>query len=67
MEKISRKIVKLRNERGWTQKELSKKSNVSRVNICNIETNKKDCRMSTLEKIAGAFGLSLFELLKDDV
>lgn len=63
--KVSTAILLKRTSIGMTQDELAKKSKVSKNEIVAIESGKKkDARMSTLEKIAGALGIQLHELYK---
>jgi transcriptional regulator with XRE-family HTH domain len=57
-------IRHLRKERGWTQKDLSRKSKVSDVVISRIESGATIVpEMITLSSIAKAFGMELAELL----
>lgn len=58
---ISLKIERVK--KGWTQEKLSEESGVCRVTISNIERKGiKNIPVSTLEKLAGALGLSIVEL-----
>lgn len=58
---ISLKIERVK--KGWTQEKLSKEAGVCRVTISNIERNGiKNIPVSTLEKLAGALGVSIVEL-----
>lgn len=52
-----------RAKRNWTQEELSKRSGVGRVTICNIERKGiKTIPVYTLEKLAAALELTVPEL-----
>lgn len=51
---------------GWKQVDLAKKSGVSVPTIKNVEGG-QDARMSTMNKIASAFGDAGIEFLEDSV
>lgn len=62
------KFKLLRIKRGLTQDELSKKSNVCRLTISNIETSKQDINklsLGTLKKLAQALDTTVEELFLD--
>jgi XRE family transcriptional regulator, fatty acid utilization regulator len=48
-----------RERRGLSLRQLGERSGVSFVNISNIETGKADPRLSTLERLARALGISV--------
>jgi transcriptional regulator with XRE-family HTH domain len=48
-----------RERRGWSLRELGERSGVSYVTIANIEAGKLDPRLSTLERLARALGISV--------
>lgn len=61
---ISSKVKQLRNKRGWTQEELAKKAGISRVSVARIEAGmRKNPDLSTRQKLAKAFKVSIMELL----
>jgi transcriptional regulator with XRE-family HTH domain len=47
-----------RKRRGWSLRQLGERSGVSFVNISRIEAGKLDPRLSTLERLARALGIS---------
>ena len=51
-----------RERRGWSLRQLGERSGVSFVTISNIETGKLDPRLSTLERLARALGISIRDL-----
>lgn len=59
---IGELLYRLRKERGWTQKELSEKSNVHANHIGRIEKGKMHPRRSTLEVFAKVFGTDVEDL-----
>ncbi len=50
-------IRMLRGLKGWTQEELSKKSNINSKNISLLENNKVDIGKKRTEQLARAFGV----------
>ena len=57
----------LRVEKGWTQAELAKKSGVSIVTVCLIETGKTKPSVDTILKISRAFSIDPSILSTADV
>lgn len=54
---MENRLRQYREEKGWTQDELARKSGVSRVTICLLETGKlQTSKTDTLTKIADALG-----------
>lgn len=62
MEYVGGKIKKLREERGWTQIELSEKSGLPQSHICRIEKGVHSPTRMTLEKLASAFEIDVGQL-----
>lgn len=60
-------ILELRTQRGMSQDELAEKIMVTRQAITKWETNKGIHDITNLIAISDEFGLSLDELIKDDV
>ena len=63
LQNLAKRIKELRNQKGFTQDDLSYRSNIARSTIGNIETAKNDLTFTKLNKIAKAFELSLSEFL----
>mgnify|MGYP000147263161 CR=1 FL=1 len=64
---LGKRVKGLRKEQGWTQLDLSKKTNLSRGRIAQIETNPlAEVKGDTLVSLAKAFGYSTEQLLSDD-
>ena len=59
-------LKKWRELRGWSLRQLGQRSGVSFANISNIETGKLDPRLSTLERLARALGISLRDLFSKE-
>jgi len=54
--RLALQIAKLREEKGWTQRELAEKLHVSQQAISQLEdTSSASFTISTLQRIAGAF------------
>ena len=56
------RIYEARCARGWTQKELANKSDVSAARICAIESSSAPMTPQTAKKIADAVGKDFDEL-----
>ena len=55
-ERIGKTLAKLRLAADLSQRELSRRSGVSQVNICNIENGLQSVGLDTLSKISKALG-----------
>jgi len=61
---LTNNIKKLRKKFGWSQQKLAQKAGLSYNAITKIEQGSaKNPRMETLIKIAGAFNISIDELI----
>lgn len=60
------RVQQLRKARGWNQDEFAIQALLHRAHPNKIENGKTDLRMSTVQNIADAFGLTLSELLRFD-
>ena len=63
MRQLADRIYELRDRRGWSQVELARRSGLSRTTIWNIESGGYSPSMTTLSKIASAFGMNVFRML----
>lgn len=64
---LGEKIKECRKQAGFSQEQLAERLNVSRQAITKWETNKGIPNIANLIAISDEFGLSLDELIKDDV
>ena len=64
---LGEKIKECRKQAGFSQEQLAERINVSRQAITKWETNKGIPDIANLIAISDEFGLSLDELIKDDV
>ena len=62
--KLGENLRKWRLKKNMSQGDLATALNVDRAYISNIENGRMNPTLSTLEKIAGALGISSSELLK---
>lgn len=60
---LGRRIAFIRDRKGLTQAELSKKSGVNRSHLCEIEVGQTDARIETLRLISTALGMKVSDLL----
>lgn len=63
---IIAKIDKLKEERGWTDYELSQQSMVTQSTIASMKARNTPPKFDTLQAICGAFGLSLAQFFLED-
>lgn len=61
---LARNLVRLRAERDWTQEMLAFEANLHRTFIAHVERQARNISLDNVEKIAEAFGVATFELLK---
>lgn len=62
-DRVRRNIVKLRQERGYTQERLAYESGISKGYLSEIESGKKSPTIRTLEKIAETLETRLTKLV----
>ena len=60
--KLGKKIKKLRNNKGWTQAELSEKVGVTEKHIQFIETANRKPSLKLATKLAKVLGVKMSEL-----
>jgi transcriptional regulator with XRE-family HTH domain len=63
---LSVNLRKLRNRREWSQMELAEKANISMNFLSEIERGIKWPYPETLQNLANALGVEVFELFKPD-
>jgi transcriptional regulator with XRE-family HTH domain len=54
----------LRQARGWTRYRLAKLAGLTNEGVVRVEAPGADPKLSTLVKLAGAFGVEVWELLR---
>ncbi len=60
---LAKRIKELRKERNWTQEEAAKKCQIKYKYYQEHESsNPRDMRLSTMEKLAKGFGITLSQL-----
>jgi transcriptional regulator with XRE-family HTH domain len=62
--RLGKRIRALRKRREWTQTYLSVHSGLGRTYISDVERGKKELCLYSLETVAGAFGMTVSELMK---
>jgi putative transcriptional regulator len=58
-------LIRRRNELGFTQDIVAKKSNISRAYYTNIEIGRKDPSMKVMKRIANAMDTTVGEIFFD--
>jgi ribosome-binding protein aMBF1 (putative translation factor) len=64
IERVARRIRRLRERRGWSQQGLAERAGLSRTYLARLETARQDPTLSTLAKLAKALKVPLAELVK---
>ena len=67
MVKVNENIRFLRKKKGWTQEKFSNKIGIKRSLVGAYEEGRSDPRLNNLLKICEIFGISLDNILKNDV
>jgi transcriptional regulator with XRE-family HTH domain len=57
-------VLRLRNQRGWSQEALAFEAGLHRTFIAHVERQARNISIDNIERIAGALGVSIGELLK---
>ena len=65
--KFNEKLIKLRKAAGFSQEELGNRLNVARQTVSKWELGETTPEMDKLEELSNIFGISIDELVKDDV
>ena len=63
-ERVRRNIIKIRNEKDYTQERLAYKSGISKGYLSEIESGKKSPTIRTITKLAETLEISLAEIVK---
>ena len=61
---LARNVLRLRNQRGMTQRELARALGVSQPRIAEIEGARTSARIDTVGRLAAVFGVEPWTLLK---
>jgi len=57
-------VLRLRNERGWSQEALAFEAGLHRTFIAHVERQARNISIDNIERIATALGVPIGELLK---
>jgi transcriptional regulator with XRE-family HTH domain len=57
------RIVDLRKQHGWSQEQLSEKTDISTQHLSNIENGHKEACLDLIDKLAKSFNLTIAELM----
>jgi transcriptional regulator with XRE-family HTH domain len=61
------KLLMLRKQHGMSQEELAQKLNITRFHISHLESGKRKPGSALLSNIADVFGVTMEQLVKDDL
>jgi transcriptional regulator with XRE-family HTH domain len=64
IERVAVRIRQLREERGWTKRDLAKAAKISYGYLWRLEAARQDPTLTVLEKLAKALRVSVGKLLK---
>lgn len=64
-EPVGTRVRKLREARDWSQIELGRRAGLSNQIISRIEGDRVEPKLSSLDRIAAAFGVTTAELLSE--
>jgi transcriptional regulator with XRE-family HTH domain len=59
---VVKNVIRLREEKGWNRSELGRRSGVDQSHISRYEKGDRHIGTESLEKIANAFGIEMYEL-----
>ena len=59
MDTVGKRIKRIRNIRGWTQRELAERAGIHIISLKNYELNNKSPRYEQLEKLANALEIDI--------
>jgi transcriptional regulator with XRE-family HTH domain len=59
---LSKNMLRLRMERGWSQEALALEADLHRTFIAHVERQSRNISLDNIEKIATALGVSIREL-----
>ena len=62
---LARRLRGLRAERGWSQDDLAAECDLHRAWIGAVEREERNIGIDNLDKLAKAFGLEVWQLLKE--
>ena len=60
---LARNIIRLRQERKWSQEQLAFEAGLHRTFVAHVERHARNISLDNLEKIASAFGVDPYRLL----
>ena len=64
IERLARRLRRLRRDRGLTQGQLAANAGISREYLARLETARQDPTVTTLEKLAKALRVKAADLLR---
>lgn len=62
--KFGKRVKKMRVAKGWSQEELAKRAKLHRTYIGSVERNERNISLINIERIAKAFGVAPWQLIK---
>jgi transcriptional regulator with XRE-family HTH domain len=63
--RLGRRIEQLKESHGWSYTYLAEHSGVARSTLQEVVKGSNDARLSTIDALAGSFGMTFQELLRN--
>ena len=60
---LARNVRRLRRAKGWSQDDLAAEADIRQALVSEIESGSTNPKLSSIEKIAGALGVKVSDLL----
>lgn len=60
---LAERVMSLRGDRGWSQRELARRANMTHQNIRRVEAAEADVRIGTVYAIAQALNVDYLDLI----
>lgn len=57
------RIAKLREQKGWTQEELSERIGISRASLSHYEKDRREPNLETLTRLADVFKTTIDQII----
>lgn len=63
-ETLALNMIRLRRDRGWSQESLGAEAGLHRTFVAHMERQVRNPSLNSIEKIAAAFGIQVWEILR---
>lgn len=63
---LGAKVRELRTDKGWSQDRLAREIEMTKQTVYDIESGRSNPTLSTIKRLAAAFGVSISVLLQEE-